>query len=351
MNQQKNIIVINGKSYDIGSGNIISSQTKQSKTFSDFINAPSVGKPHSKHSAATKRKARHLAHHKPQKSVTLKRAPHNVPEQRSKVNSIPVKSATVVTAIGNNHLTSNQTKFERAKQISKSSSISRFNYGEPLIKRLEPQTVQPAPSKIVSHTPSADNAATTFFKQDESIFSQALVRADSHKQLPPKISRRKHRISQKLHISPKLANALIVSTAVVVLSGFIAYQNAPNISLKLAASRSGLASARLPSYKPSGFSLNRQISASPGQISINFHSNSDDRAFTITQASSNWDSQTLADSYLTGKQAQRIDQTNGKTIYIYDDSSATWVDGGNWYRVEGNSSLTSDQLLKIANSL
>lgn len=117
-----------------------------------------------------------------------------------------------------------------------------------------------------------------------------------------------------------------------------------------ATAQSGLAAASLPAYRPSGFSLSRRIQADPGRIVLSFQSNSDDRSFTVTQVSSNWNSQTLADSFLTGKQSQRLQQSNGKTVYIYDGSNATWVDGGIWYRIEGKSMLNTSQLLQLADS-
>ncbi len=58
----------------------------------------------------------------------------------------------------------------------------------------------------------------------------------------------------------------------------------------------------------------------------------------------------LTNHVLTNKQPFQTFQDAGKTIYIYEDSKATWVNGGVWYQINGNASLTSDQLLRIANS-
>jgi hypothetical protein len=349
--EQKNLVVINGKTYDSVSGNLVSAH-KDSVPISDFkvsaIQQTTTpvhdnSQPHRRHS--------HLAHHKQQKSITLKRAPRTHSTSISNSKSNPLAATDIITAHRESALPHSQSRLDRAKQVNRSTAISRFN---PITisveKRQEPVAVQPTPIHSRELSPASYMPTLSSQVSDEDIFSQALSRAESHKQAPLKSSRRRHRLANKLGLKPKVANVLAGALVVIVLAGFVAYQNASYISLKIAASHSGLAAASLPGYKPSGFSLKRNIAASPGQITINFHSNSDDRAFAITQSSSNWDSQTLADSFLANKQPQRIDQANGKTVYVYGDSNATWVDGGVWYRIEGKSSLTSDQLLKIANS-
>lgn len=139
--------------------------------------------------------------------------------------------------------------------------------------------------------------------------------------------------------------------AALLLTGFFVYQNIPNLSMRVASTRAGF-SAQLPGYKPAGFSQEKLVSYAPGKVTVSFRSNSDERQFQLTQQSSNWNSQALADNYLAkaDKQYQTF-QASGKTIYIYDNSSATWVNGGVWYQIEGQSDLSSDQLLKIANSI
>lgn len=121
--------------------------------------------------------------------------------------------------------------------------------------------------------------------------------------------------------------------------------------MKLAASRSGV-NGSLPSYQPAGFSLNGAVAYRPGQITINYKSNSDDRGFKVNQSASQWDSKTLLDDFVAiNRNDYQTIQDKGKTVYIYDNNNATWVDSGIWYRIEGDSSLSSEQLLRIASSL
>jgi len=122
--------------------------------------------------------------------------------------------------------------------------------------------------------------------------------------------------------------------------------------MHVASARAGV-HASLPSYQPAGFSFTGPIKYKPGQITISFKSNSDNqRNFSITQSASSWDSQTLLENYVTPTgQPYQTDEVSGKTIYIYGTSNATWVDGGIWYNVQGNSSLNSAQLLRLADSI
>ena len=60
----------------------------------------------------------------------------------------------------------------------------------------------------------------------------------------------------------------------------------------------------------------------------------------------------LLDNYVSvSNRDYQTKEEKGRTVYIYDDSNATWVDGGIWYQIEGDSSLSSDQLLNIVASM
>lgn len=134
--------------------------------------------------------------------------------------------------------------------------------------------------------------------------------------------------------------------------GFFAYQNAPNLSMRLASARAGLEGS-LPSYSPAGFGLQGGVSYKPGQIELSYSSHSDDRSYKIIQSTSSWNSETLVQNYepLTQNSNYQTIPNKGKTVYVYNGSNATWVDAGVWYRIEGDSKLSSDQLLNVADSL
>jgi hypothetical protein len=141
------------------------------------------------------------------------------------------------------------------------------------------------------------------------------------------------------------------SLVALLIVGYVVYLNVPNMALRVAAREAGF-DARMPGYKPTGFRFGGPITYEPGQITINFNSNTDERSFSIAQRETNWDSQSLLDNYVasTGGLYQTY-QDRGLTIYVYDGSNATWVNGGIWYTIEGQSLLNAEQLIKIAGSI
>lgn len=183
-------------------------------------------------------------------------------------------------------------------------------------------------------------------------FEEALRNANSHLHKLEK-DIKKSKLLNRVGFKNKAANITTMVTAFVLLGGFFAYQNATQVSLKLAANKSGVA-AKMPSYTPAGFSADRRVESVSGKVAVSFRSNSDSRNYTLTQSASNWNSAALLDEFVSKESCSTCFQTwsdNGKTIYTYDNSNATWVDSGIWYRIEGDSNLTQDQLQRIASSL
>lgn len=231
----------------------------------------------------------------------------------------------------------------RAKVVKQSKLVRKFNTSDmipaarPVTPKVQPLPVQPMPMQHQPLKLKPPHSAA------ESLIEKGLRQAQSHHQAPVKKPRTKKR--------GKLASVMAVSLAILLLGGFITYQNIPNISMRYAAARSGV-SATLPGYAPSGFALNNHIQYNPGQITVSFSSNTDDRSFSITQRESNWNSDTLMSNYVatSGEPVQKYED-KGRTIFLYGDSNATWVNAGVWYDIKGNSQLNSDQLIRIATSM
>lgn len=136
----------------------------------------------------------------------------------------------------------------------------------------------------------------------------------------------------------------------LILVGYVAYLNVPTLSMKIAASRAGFA-ATLPSYKPAGYSFNGPISYSPGQVTIDFKSNVDQRKFSITQQPTSWDSQALLENYVSKKSPPYTWQDSGLTLY-FTDGEATWVNAGKMYKLDTKGSqLGIEQISKLATSM
>lgn len=174
------------------------------------------------------------------------------------------------------------------------------------------------------------------------LFEQALIHATSHEEPRHKSSGKRaarHR---------RMASVFAGLGAFLVIGGFIAYLNKPTIELHVASVHAGF-SAELPSYKPNGYALNGGIKAQNGQVQMTYRSG--DSQYTITQVASDWNSTTLLDQNTDQKGApSRTVQSEGRTIYIYDNS-ASWVNSGVKYEINGNAQLDTDELVSLATSM
>lgn len=255
---------------------------------------------------------------------------------------------------------------KKAETTAQSPLISRF--GQTAMPSVSKKTVHlpvtPAPSHASVHTASvkktvaAPHDASAQAKaqaqsqsQSQKNIASALDKASSHTHGKLKATKRRHKAAHKLGVSPRFLSGAAATMAIVLLVGFFAYQNVPSIAVRMAASKAGF-SAKLPGYQPSGFAMSGPVQAGPGIVTISFASNSDDRSFQLSQRPSEWNSESLLNQFVAQKNTPyRTVQEAGKTIYMYNESSATWVSGGVWYQIDGESDLSSEQLLRIANSI
>jgi len=182
------------------------------------------------------------------------------------------------------------------------------------------------------------------------MIENALARATAHEQTVHH-KKKRSRVARKLGVSSRAVAISSTVLAGVLLGGFFAVQNIPNLSMRVASARAGF-NASLPGYNPSGFSFAGPINYNPGQVTVSYNSNTDDRNYKIIQRASNWNSDALLSNFVVASsQPYQTYQDRGRTLFIYDDSNATWVDNGIWYQIEGKSQMTTDQLVRIASSM
>lgn len=360
-------IEINGRRYDALTGRLLRVSPEKPKTRHEPAAAGKsldgfTYRPNSAVHKAAARKinetVRHKAtpayqvHKKTQRTQTLMRAAAKKPVVK-KIEKHGEDSAAqkLVTA----QHTVNAGRISRAGHIKKSRLISKFGTNDPRSTQAiaVPLPVRPAPSKIptLPLNSFSRQAHEIAIPAGQGHFEAALTSAVSHKQPKPKKHNKiHHRVARKLHVGPRAVSVTASLTAVLLIAGFIAYQNVPNIAMRIATTRAGV-HGKLPGYTPAGFSISGPIEYRSGQISVNFKSNTDERQFKVVQESSDWNSDTLLTSLTSsGRQPVSV-QKQGKTIFIYDNDNAAWVSGGTKYRIESNADLNSDQLLRLAAGL
>lgn len=297
-------------------------------------------------------------HRSTEKSAALMRTavkqPKNHPIHAKAVSPTspkPAASTPATPQVGINH-----GRLYRANSVAKSSHISKFGSKAPLKASIKTAVVpvKEAPKNSIPSAPVAAqpqhttvSAATT---SGTHAIDRALAIADSHFQPQVKKVGIAARAAKKLRISAKTLQLSSAGLAAITLVAIVGYQHIPRLSLQIATTRSGV-NATLPSYQPSGYKLNNVIAAAPGEVTMQYESNTDDRNFSVIQRSTDWNSQTLLDNFVSQEdQNYQLLQANGRTVYLYGDN-ATWVDGGVWYQISGDAALNRDQIIRIVEGL
>jgi hypothetical protein len=292
------------------------------------------------------RNVQHVKPHAPQHAQTLVRSAVSKPApslKRQLKKQTPtealVKAPSISLEPKKSFYPVDAKRQKRAEQIAKSKLVSRFS---------EPSAITHLPKhKPAAHhaTPLAHHEITQISKPiaqpSLDIFEKAIENATSHMQPHhPKLRRR---------FKNKHVNFAAGAFAVLLLFGFIAWQNIPNMKMRVASAKAGF-HAQLPGYRPGGFAFGN-VKYSTGSVAVNYNSNSDDRSISIVQQLSDWDSKSLLNNYVaTTSPDYQAYQEGGRTIYIFGNN-ATWVDGGIWFKVNGSTGMSAQQLLHMASTM
>ena len=160
----------------------------------------------------------------------------------------------------------------------------------------------------------------------------------------------KRRLGQPKKHRFRFSTIMATAGAMAIIVGLGVYISLPTISVKLAASRAGI-NAKNP-YALSGYSLDNNIAAQPGKVTISYKSTSGNGGYSVTQES---DKSTtdyalrLNVSRQNGGSYQEMD-VNGKTVLLYGNK-ATWLAGDMRYTIDGSDLMDSNQLRSIVKSL
>lgn len=389
-------IDINGKRYDARSGALLGESakpaathkraTRQGRVVDGFTHGPHDTSVHrathiqitaqaaAKNAELAARKAKRMASakqadkaitlHKPQQAKTLMRhivtKPHATPKKSLKaqapneMQAVAVRhSATSLKLAAHNV---DRRRMTRAHSTRQSQHIKRFttaqqNHPAPRqhspaapAQLLPPQQIPAALRQPTHRRPVQPQAAVSrnhvqAKPQPSDIFEAAIANARSHEQ-PAHKPRRKAR--------GRAMQAAAFVAAFVIIGGFVAYMNMPNIELRIASVKAGF-HAQLPDYKPTGYAKTGGIQANNGTVSMSFRSGSS--SFTLQQQPSNWDSRTLLDNVVAMNEApHKTYQSQGRTVFVYGNNAA-WVNGGVLYSMNISGEMSHQEIVAIATSM
>lgn len=315
--------------------------------------------------------APHTKAHHATPSATLVRRAVAKPKTNSLKRHTKVQSSTLATT-PSAHLAKvvpklsfysvNEQRLARAAHTTMSPKVSRFAHDMTITA---PQAIEQAvtaienaiviPQTVVTPhvvyrpdvSPARRNQTTT-----SDIFEQALQRATSHEQAAPVI-----RGSKKGRLTRTLKRRMISysagAVAMLAIAGFLGIQNADNIQFKLATNHAGFA-ATMPSYQPHGFAMD-SVRTYNGYVGLKYVADTiqGSRSYAITEKPSSWNSSTLLTSIMANGEAAsyRVVEKAGRTVYVYGNNQAAWVNNGILYQLVSTSTLGNHEIGQIAASM
>lgn len=293
-------------------------------------------------------------HRQAQRSSTLMRAVVNKP---ASIAATPTAKGRRVKAdfkrISHAKATPKNAKvsrFGRLASAAASKKIPSVSIGEVLPKRSTSSHTSGNVASTAVARPLPSLITSVSHRHLERLLDQALTNADAHKQAL-RTQLKGNGFWQRVGRIPRWLSISCLLLIVLLLGGFIAWQNVPSVALRVTSLKTHI-NASAPSYTPSGFKFAGLTNYHSGAITIQYKASSDaGRTFAITQEKSNLDSSSLIATELAASTPQSS-QVNGKTVYIYgNDNDASWVDHGMKYFIDDHANLNADQILKIAGSL
>lgn len=332
----RNTITINGRLYDAVSGMPVAAVDNAAPLRQQ--DAVSSTQPRSLDIAAPVRRVAPSVHQQPQKSQTLHRAAlarptiKTAPSQQA-IKKPNIQRSPVISKFGG--VAPQQTPVQVQQTVPQQPEATE-----------QPQ-VHPAVARALNNlnqrqAPQKPELAQSPKELKEALIKERLAEVETTEKTKVKKSRNPFKRSR--------LSAIATSTlAVLLLGGYLTYINLPNISMRVAATRAGVA-ANFPGYQPAGYSFEGPITYSTGEVAVRFK-DKDNKNFTVTQKTSNWDSQAVLDNYILKQTDSYLTyQEHGLTIYSYENKAA-WVNGGMLYSIEGNANLSGEQILSIATSM
>lgn len=355
MRKNNNIIEINGRRYNAKTGAALTSAGPAKAPAEPAARAnhnPHAAKPKPAAHRAAGRTVKQRSPHRPGSAHTLMRQAVEKPQPSLKRQSKargrvdpPSKRPLGRLEVKESASRLDAERLRHAKQISKSRLISHFppfTAGD-IIKVRRAQQPAAASSQTAKLTPPKRPAAQAKHrpKTTSELLDQAVRQATSHLEPPPKQPRRHSRAKRNAGIGAAIALTVLVL-------GVIVTQNLSNVRLQMAAAKAGLGTS-LSSYQYAGFALSR-LNYGNGVVSAQFN-NSGNSHYSVTQKRSSWDNTTLRNTFVAPTDAHyQTVQAAGRTIYLYGNRNATWVDNGVWYVIQSDGSLSDRQLVDLATS-
>ncbi len=234
-----------------------------------------------------------------------------------------------------------------APVVQKHEKVDRF--GAPAVKAVseaelnmltKPSTTHLEPALHTAPEPAKQNIISRDKMMFENSVKKAFAAENNH-----------HKTKKHSSTMSKLATAGIFALVLLVVAGGLSYHYLNRVSLYLASTKAGF-SATSPTYSPSGYGI-ANVSYAKGIVSSEYHSNTDNRSYNISEKTTTWNNTDLVNNYVSALSNDDYVtiNSNGLTIYLYGTRNATWINNGIWYIITSNNSLSDQQMVHLATSM
>jgi hypothetical protein len=277
--------------------------------------------------------------HQPQHAKTLMRRSVHKPTIKTQVPAEVAPKTPSTIAVKHSVTQIDPRRKAHATAVLKHAAVRRFHTAGTTAESLALHV--PAPPKIVPHIPvkTAPSGIPHTQISHKDMFEAAISHASSHQEPAHKPRRSRRR---------RMVNTMAGIVAFLVIGSFFAWLNIPNIQLHVASVQAGF-KAEMPEFRPTGYALEGGVQRFGNTVNMSFRSGSNQ--FHLTEQPSDWNSQTLLENTLALSGEHETLQVNGRTVYVYGNGNAAWVDGGVRYDLTGNASLDSKDITHIVGSL
>ncbi len=264
---------------------------------------------------------------------------HSTLDIKPSLNQIK-NSGSIIS--NNPHVTLiDKNKLDKALGVNKSESIRKFNF-KPIIKHTpkEPTAKKGYIYDNFSHLDSVE-----LLDNGKSIFEKAVEKANYYQSIPNKISE-----DRKSYSGFKAKFLITSASLVIIFLGYLTYINIPNYDSGIISKTTGFI-AKIPSYNPPGFYLNKQINKL-GYLSVSYISNTDSRQYSLNETPTTMNNQELKNNFVIPNYSNYLNlKFKNQEIFIkIDKSEATWVKNNTWYKLVNNSALSLNQIVQLATS-
>lgn len=176
------------------------------------------------------------------------------------------------------------------------------------------------------------------------VFEQALLRATSHEEETPVLTKGRMRSLRRRMVSFSAG-----AVAVLAIVGFFGYQQQDALQFRVAARSAGF-SATMPGYQPQGFAIS-SVKKTGGTLYVQYASANNN--YLLSQKPSQLTSQELLQRLANSRSLNTFSTVpaNGRVVYIYGNNQAAWVHNGLLYQVIGNGALSTQDFTQIASSM